>query len=104
MKIQNNSNIYFGAHANVSYSTKSGEMKPAAEKFATYLRKIGSNDVTHEITVRNRFVDVKSLITIPGEGTVKLSGFTIKGKKAASAENLIRFAKAKSFMSLLKLF
>ena len=102
MNIQKIQNVTFGARVNVNYSTKSGEMKPAAEKLATYLRKIGDNSVRDEITVRNRYISVKSLLDREGEDSLRIGSFTVKGKKALDGGFLLRLAKAKTYLKNIK--
>lgn len=102
MNIQKTQNVTFGARVNINYSTKAGEMKPAAEKLATFLRKIGDNNVRDEITVRNKYINVKTLLDYEGGESLPIGGFTVKGKKASDSEFLLHLAKVKTYLKNIK--
>lgn len=95
MNIQKTQNVTFGARINVSYSTKAGEMRPAAEKLATYLRKIGGDEIRNEITVRNRFINVSTWFDFKDGMSNMIETFSVKGKKAKNFEMLKRIVSNK---------
>lgn len=96
-------NISFGARVNVDYSRRSGEMKPVVEKAATYLRKVGNNEIIHNITARKDFIRIETKVDFGGEEyTHNIGKVDIKGKKTSDEGFILRLLKVKKYLKNIK--
>lgn len=94
MKTNHCQSINFGATINIRYSKKSTQLRDAVKQAERYLRKIGGNDISHDIFAKKDFLDIETIKHYEDNSSYSIGHIIIKGKKAADKSFLMRRLRA----------